>query len=201
MKALIICDVQNDFCPGGKMAINNGDNIIPIINKISKLERFDLVIATRDWHPKNHISFASTHNVEDYTTVNDRIVFPDHCIRSTIGSDFRPSFDTSHINIIINKGMEKDFDSFSAFSNEDGKETRLKSILNGFDEIYICGISTDGCIYDTALDAFSAWNENEPKIFIIQDACADFNENDAILAISDLKSKGVKIISSSSLLE
>jgi len=192
MKALIIVDVQNDFCPGGSLAVENGDRIISNINKFSTLGKFDLVVATQDWHPENHISFASSHLVEDFSQVGEKIVWPVHCKQGTRGAELRPSLNQNPINMILRKGMNLAADSYSAFADDDGVETGLRKCLDGVDEIYIVGIATDVCVKATALDAVTAWRDKAPKVYVIKDACAGVTaegEEDAIKFMSEHRIK------------
>ena len=157
--ALLIIDVQNDFCPGGNLAVEGGDNIIPTVNAVS--ERFPLVVATKDWHPEAHVSFASTHpgrNVQDTVRVDnvDQVLWPDHCVRGSSGADFHPELDVRPINLVLHKGTKQWLDSYSAFFENDKRtETGLRSLLEGlgFDRVVVCGLAADVCVYFTAVDA------------------------------------------------
>lgn len=193
-KALIIVDVQNDFCPGGSLAVEDGDKIIPNINKLSKSGEFDIIIASKDWHPRNHISFAKTHNVEPFTQVENKIVWPIHCVQGSTGAELRPSLNTHKINLILHKGMDLNHDSYSAFADDDGKETGLRDILKSEYDMYICGIATDVCVNATALDAFTAWKINNPDVYVITDACAGVTPEGVEDTLSDLETKGIKLI-------
>lgn len=117
MNCLIIVDVQNDFCPGGALEVKDGDQVVPVINKVSNL--FDKVIATKDWHPYNHVSFAKTHNknVYDIIKINDieQVLWPVHCVQGTNGSDFHKDLDIRCLDLIVHKGTNPNIDSYSAF--------------------------------------------------------------------------------------
>ncbi|MFZ2864349.1 MAG: nicotinamidase/pyrazinamidase, partial [Ignavibacteriaceae bacterium] len=120
MKALIIIDIQNDFLPGGALAVNKGDEVIPVINKLQGNDYFDLIAATQDWHPQNHGSFASNHPGKkqfDKTLLGglEQILWPDHCVQETSGAEFSAKLDTKKIEAIFRKGMDPDIDSYSGF--------------------------------------------------------------------------------------
>ena len=156
--ALIIVDVQNDFCEGGKLSVPNANKIIPIINEVQK--KFKTVILTQDWHPKKHKSFASQHNKEPFSEINmyygRQTLWPDHCIQGTKGAEFHKCLDTKKSNIIIRKGFRENIDSYSAFFEND-RETNTG--LDGFlkdlkiKNIFLCGLAFDYCVFYTALDA------------------------------------------------
>ncbi len=159
IKALIVVDVQNDFCPGGALAVNEGNKIIPVINSI--IDKFDIIISTQDWHPANHISFASTH---ENKKINEHIIiggitqalWPDHCVQGTEGADFAKDLNTKKFNLILRKGMDPNLDSYSAFLENDQKtETGLHGYLNAMSvsQLHICGLATDYCVFFSAMDS------------------------------------------------
>jgi nicotinamidase/pyrazinamidase len=157
-KALIIVDVQNDFIPGGALAVPEGDKVVDVINRIQK--NFDLVIATQDWHPPDHGSFAASHagkKVGDIISLHGlpQILWPVHCVQGTKGAEFVPSLDTSRIRKVFKKGTDVEIDSYSGlFDNGHRKATGLGDYLkeNGVTEVYIAGLATDYCVKYTALD-------------------------------------------------
>ncbi|HEY4538849.1 MAG TPA: bifunctional nicotinamidase/pyrazinamidase [Faecalibacter sp.] len=161
MKALIIVDVQNDFIPGGKLAVPEGDTIIPRINELQK--KFDLVVATQDWHPANHKSFASQHegkNPFDIIELNglQQTLWPDHCIQGTPGANLHQDLNTNRIEAIFRKGTNPEIDSYSGFfDNGRKKNTGLHGYLQDrkVDAVYVCGLAADYCVYYTAMDALS----------------------------------------------
>lgn len=159
MKALIIVDVQNDFLPGGALEVPKGDDIIPVINSL--IMDYPLVVATQDWHPQNHQSFASQHaehQTFDLIDLNGlpQILWPDHCIQGSAGADFAADLNTKPIEAIFRKGMDKDIDSYSGFyDNGRRKATGLAGYLKerGVSEVHICGLAADFCVYFTAMDS------------------------------------------------
>lgn len=165
--ALIIVDIQNDFLPGGSLAVPHGDEIIPIINELQN--EFDLIILTQDWHPVGHHSFASSHQSKNpFETVRligeEQTLWPDHCIQGTKGAEFSPLLETSKASLIIRKGMNPLIDSYSGFF-DNGKlnSTGLAGYLieKGVKKISICGLAEDFCVYYTAMDALELGFEVE----------------------------------------
>lgn len=159
MKALLIIDVQNDFLPGGALAVENAGEIIPIINALQK--EFPFVIASKDWHPKGHISFASTHHKKERETVHlaygEQVLWPDHCVQFSQGSDFPPSLETSRITYIVYKGADLLVDSYSAFFDQNRGPTGLADYLRSheIDHLYVVGLVIEYCVKATVLDALS----------------------------------------------
>jgi len=159
MKALIIVDVQNDFMPDGSLAVPDGDAIVPVINRISK--KFDLVVATQDWHPPEHKSFASNQKGRQSFEIIDlngiaQTLWPDHCVQGTSGADFYPGLDTRPVEAIFRKGIDPEIDSYSGFyDNQHLKSTGLAGYLRekGVTDVYGCGLAGDICVCDTLKDA------------------------------------------------
>ncbi|MFP4011953.1 MAG: bifunctional nicotinamidase/pyrazinamidase [Spirochaetaceae bacterium] len=201
--ALLIIDVQNDFCPGGSLAVEHGNDIIPVINHVSP--RFPMVVATQDWHPEGHVSFASFHEgaaVQDIVRIGDidQILWPDHCVQGTRGAEFHPELDVKPVNLILHKGTKQELDSYSAFFENDKKtETGLRSLLQGlgFDRVVVCGLAADVCVYFTAVDARAVGFETA----VLWDATrgVDIPEGSVEKARDDMKSRGVAFIESSEL--
>ena len=202
MNALIIIDIQNDFCTGGALPVKDGDKIIPLTNWLQ--EKFDLAVATQDWHPKNHKSFASTHNKSIGAVIElngiQQILWPDHCVQNTFGSEFHPNLKTSKIQKIFKKGENTEIDSYSGFYDNDHRHaTGLENYLKekGVTDVYLVGLATDYCVKFTALDAVkSGFNT-----YVILDACkgVNLNEGDVDKAIKEMESHGVNIIKSKDL--
>ncbi|MGV0923039.1 bifunctional nicotinamidase/pyrazinamidase [Empedobacter tilapiae] len=161
MKALIIVDMQYDFLPGGSLAVNDGDKIIERINKLQ--EKYDIVVATQDWHPANHKSFASQHlekNTFDVIELNGnrQVLWPDHCIQGTKGAEIHKDIKQNKISAVIRKGMNPEVDSYSAFFDVNKKNpTGLHGFLkdHNITSVYICGLAADYCVYHTAKDALT----------------------------------------------
>jgi nicotinamidase/pyrazinamidase len=204
MKALIIVDIQNDFLPGGALAVNRGDEIIPVVNKLQHSGYFDLIIATQDWHPKDHGSFASNHpGKKPFEKTNlsglEQILWPDHCVQGTEGAEFSKLLDVKNIEAIFRKGMDKNIDSYSAFfDNAKLKETGLAGYLKGrnVDEVFIAGLAGDFCVFYSSMDAI----ESGFKVTVIEDATRSIDDKGFKRAFKELKEKGGKIIKSSSIL-
>lgn len=158
-RALIVVDMQNDFMPGGALAVPGGDTIVETINRLAR--QFSNVVLTQDWHCPGHTSFASSHpGREVYETFDafygPQVLWPDHCVMGTKGADFHPKLDIPHAGLILRKGYHKDVDSYSAFLEADRKtRTGLDGWLasRGITEIVICGVATDFCVGWTACDA------------------------------------------------
>jgi len=198
MKALVIVDAQIDFMPGGALAIANGDSIVPVINKL--LPKFELVVATQDWHPANHASFASNHQGKKPFDIielfgMDQVLWPDHCVQGTEGAGFHPEMETLKITAIFRKGINPEIDSYSGFfDNSHLHSTGLAGYLRekGANELYFCGLAADICVYFTIIDAL---NEGF-KAVLIEDATCPLNPDEFVKIRKELQEKGVEIISS-----
>jgi len=160
--ALIIVDVQKDFMPSGKLPVPNGDLVIPAINWMMENMRFDYIVATQDYHPKRHKSFASSHPGRDlYETIRipetglSQVLWPDHCVKGTVGANIHPDLKLPDDTHIFPKGTNKLYDSYSGFKDDGGIPTGLGNYLKdvGVEEVYIVGLTTDYCVQFTALDA------------------------------------------------
>ncbi len=203
MKALILIDLQYDFLPNGSLAVDRSDEILPIINNIQL--KFDHIIATRDWHPANHKSFASNHNGKKPGDIIElqglqQVLWPDHCVQGSPGAEITANINQAKIDYIIYKGTNTEIDSYSAFfDNGRLKQTELDSYLkrNEISTIYVAGLTTDYCVYFTVLDGLSLGY----NVFVIEDACraVNLNPGDSEKALKDMKKKGAKIIQSSEL--
>jgi len=161
MRALAIIDVQNDFMPGGSLAVHRGDIIIPVINGLQK--HFELVVATQDWHPVNHKSFASNHpGKKPFDRIilkgTDQVLWPDHCIQGSDGAEFHAGLETGRIAAIFRKGMDPEIDSYSGFfDNGHLISTGLSGYLKekGVTEVAFCGLASDICVYHTIKDSIA----------------------------------------------
>ncbi|MGA2407930.1 MAG: bifunctional nicotinamidase/pyrazinamidase [Bacteroidales bacterium] len=202
MKTLIIIDVQNDFIPGGQLEVPGGDMILPVINRIQNY--FDLIVATQDWHPKTHKSFASNHFDKkpfDRMVLHglEQILWPDHCIQGSKGAELHPDLEINKIAAIFRKGMDPEFDSYSGFfDNGHQMNTGLVGYLKekGTSELYFCGLAADICVYYTILDSL---NEGFSATLIEDASCPLYPERfDDIKC--ELAKLGVHIMFSNELL-
>jgi len=200
MNALLLVDLQNDFLPGGARAVPEGDQVVPVANEL--MDRFDLVIATQDWHPAGHGSFASQHpggSVGDLIELNglQQILWPDHCVEGSPGADFAPGFLRDRVNKVIHKGTDAGIDSYSAlFDNGHRKATGLDEYLKerGVDQLYMLGLATDYCVKFTALDA----RQLGLQVHLIEDGCRGVNlsPGDSDAALAELREAGCRIVRS-----
>ena len=198
-KALLVVDIQNDFTPGGALGVNRGDEVIEIANRVMK--NFDHVIATQDWHPPDHKSFASQHEGKipgEFIELNGlpQILWPDHCVMGTRGAEFAPGLNISGITKVVQKGLNKEVDSYSGFfDNAHGHATGLEDYLRsqGIDDLYILGLATDYCVKYTALDA----RKLGFNIGLIIEGVrgVELNPGDCDAAIEEMKEAGVKVVS------
>lgn len=199
MKVLLAIDVQNDFCPGGSLAVPQGDQIIPVVNRLS--ERFGHMILTQDWHPADHSSFASSHDgKKPYETIQmpygEQVLWPDHCVQNSDGAAFHPELDTERAEVIIRKGFRKEVDSYSAFYENDHKtQTGLAGYLRerGFTDIYVCGLATDFCVRWSVLDG-----RNEGfRMHVVEDGVKGIDLDGSVdQAWREMKEVGAEVIRS-----
>lgn len=203
MTALILVDLQNDFMPGGALPVQDGDKILPAINRLLNA-KFDAIIATKDWHPAQHGSFATTHGkaVYDKVILNglEQILWPEHCVQGSPGAEFSPGWDHSKVDKIIFKGIEKETDSYSTFyDNAHRRSTGLFDLLKEkkISKLYIAGLATDYCVKFSALDAIDLGFE----IYVITDACKAVNihPQDEIKALKEMEQAGAHLITSKEL--
>lgn len=202
-KALIMVDLQNDFCTGGSLAVPEGEKVVPIANQLQS--KFDLVVATQDWHPHDHMSFAVNHpgyGVGDQIIVDEipQILWPSHCEQNTKGAEFHPDLNTQAIARIVHKGIDKKIDSYSAFfDNAHRRSTGLGDYLKSesVQEVYIIGLATDYCVKYSSLDAVHLGF----TVYVIADACrgVELNPGDTDRAFAEMQAAGVKLIQSDAL--
>jgi len=195
----LIIDVQNDFCPGGALGVNGGDEIIPLINSLTR--RFDNVVLTQDWHPAGHSSFASSHEGKapfemielSYGMQN---LWPDHCVQGSFGAQFHKALDTDKTQMIIRKGFRSGIDSYSAFFENDQKtRTGLAGFIRerGFKRVFMAGLATDYCVGFSALDGKGLGLD----VYVIEDACRAINMAGSLEAmLQQFDEQGVKRIQS-----
>ena len=195
--ALIVVDVQNDFCPGGSLAIQEGDAVVDIINRIAP--RFAYTAATKDWHPAGHISFASSHaGKKPFEVITDgggQTLWPDHCVQGAPGAEFHPGLDTRPFSAVIHKGRRPGMDSYYAFfENDRATPTGLEFLLRGlgYGRVFLCGLAADVCVFYSARDALSLGFET----YLIEDASKGVAPGSTQDALAQLKEAGASIITS-----
>jgi nicotinamidase/pyrazinamidase len=170
---LLVIDVQNDFCPGGNLAVPEGDKVVPVINQLA--QRFHHVVATQDWHPAGHHSFASSHaSRKPYDSIEaaygPQILWPDHCVQGTDGADFHSGLALRNLELVIRKGFRPHIDSYSAiFENDHATPTGLAGYLRerGIKRVFIAGLALDFCVRYSAEDA----KRQGFDVVVIEDAC------------------------------
>ena len=199
MKTLIITDVQHDFMPGSVLGAPHANEIVPIINRI--IPHFDHVIATLDWHPENHVSFADAHGakVGDVRRVGGReqILWPVHCVQNSHGAHFAKGLHTEKIEVVFHKGVDANVDSYSAFFDAARhRATGLEAYLEKHNlwKLYFVGLATDYCILYSVLDALELGFD----VTVIRDACRaiDLHKGDGERAMETMRSKGAKLVDS-----
>jgi nicotinamidase/pyrazinamidase len=207
MNALILVDIQNDFLPGGALAVPDGDGVIPVANRLIDSEQFTCVVATQDWHPHDHGSFAANHpgtNIGQVIELNGlpQILWPVHCVQKTSGADFPADLNVGRFEEVFPKGTDPAIDSYSGFfDNGHRKSTRLGEYLRelGMTSVYVCGLAIDYCVKFTALDATQLGFETT----LIQDASRGVNlrHGDVDRAVEEMRTAGVRIATCEELLE
>ena len=200
MNALILVDLQYDFMPGGSLAVPEGDRVVPIANRL--IPHFDKVVATQDWHPANHKSFASQHagrRVGEVIQVNglEQVLWPDHCVQKTRGAALHDDLKIENVNHVVYKGTNREIDSYSGFfDNGHGQATGLAAWLHDHDvtEIAILGLATDYCVKFTALDAI----ELGFPTTLIEDGSrgVDLHPGDIEQAVAEMENAGVNVMTS-----
>ena len=200
MDALVIVDIQNDFLPGGALAVPEGDRVIPVINRI--VGRFEVVVATQDWHPPEHCSFAANHPGAEVGQVIEvdgleQILWPVHCVQNTPGAALAEGLDTSRVEKVFYKGTDPRIDSYSAlYDNAHRRSTGLAEYLKGrgVTDLYLAGLATDYCVKFSALDAVA----DGFRTYVIIDACraVELNVGDARRAVEEMRRAGVTVLDS-----
>ena len=203
-RALLLVDIQRDFLPGGALAVPHGDAILPIVNAIQPA--FDLIVASRDWHPADHGSFASQHpgtRVGDVVELDglSQTVWPDHCIQGTEGAKFADGLDRTRWDHVVTKGTTTTLDSYSAFfDNGHRQSTGLGDYLGrrGVERVYVAGLATNVCVKFTVLDACNLGFAT----FLITDACrgVDISPGDVDASLQEMQSAGVQFVTSENIL-
>lgn len=200
MRALVLVDIQNDFCPGGALAVPDGDAVVSVANRL--LGKFNLVVATQDWHPENHGSFAAKHPGRQPYEMGElaglpQVMWPVHCVQGTAGAQFHPDLNTTRIHRVFPKGTDPTIDSYSGFfDNGKRKETGLAQFLRseGVQELFVMGLATDYCVRATAVDAIGLGF----AVTLVQDGCrgVELNAGDIDRALTDMRSVGICITQS-----
>jgi nicotinamidase/pyrazinamidase len=203
MKALILVDIQNDFLPGGALAVPRGDEVIPIANRVQPA--FDLIVATQDWHPAGHGSFASTRPGRKPGEVDElaglpQVLWPDHCVQGSRGAEFARALEMNRVEAIFRKGTDPSIDSYSGFfDNGHRKATGLGDYLKGraATDVYVAGLATDYCVKFTALDA----RKLGFRTFLVQDASrgVELRAGDVARAVDEMRQAGVEVVQSTRL--
>jgi len=196
-EALIVIDMQNDFCPGGALPVEGGDEIVPAINRLIELAPH--VILTQDWHPAGHSSFASSHpGMAPFETTTmpygEQTLWPDHCVRGSTGADFHPGLRWTTAELVVRKGFRAEIDSYSAFFENDHKTpTGLAGYLRerGITKVQLCGLATDFCVAFSALDAMAEGFSTS----VVLDACRGIDLNGSLAAMTArMRHAGVNLI-------
>jgi nicotinamidase/pyrazinamidase len=200
MRALILVDLQHDFCPGGALAVNKGDETIAIANRL--MPHFSLIVATQDWHPANHKSFATQHpGKKPGDTIEldgkPQVLWPPHCVQDTPGAELHKELDRSKITEVIRKGTDASIDSYSGFfDNNHEKATGLAEWLRErwISRVYLMGLATDYCVKYTALDASKLGFE----VWVIEDGCraVELTKGDGDRALLEMRGQGAHVIES-----
>ena len=198
MKALIVVDIQIDFCPGGALAVQEGDLIVPLVNRVR--EDYDLVVFTQDWHPADHQSFAANHPGKKIGDLIDldglpQVLWPVHCVQETVGAKFHPSLDIRSTDKVFRKGTDPRVDSYSAFfDNAHRKSTGLADYLRGrrVTRLSLCGLATDYCVKFSALDAI----QEGFQVAVLSQLCRGVNlqPQDSHHALIEMKAAGASIV-------
>ena len=194
---LVIVDVQNDFCPGGALAVPQGDDIVPVVNRLAT--EFTHVVLTQDWHPRGHASFASSHpGKHPFDTIDvsygEQILWPDHCVQGTRGAAFHTKLDVPHAELVLRKGFRAAIDSYSAFFENDRRTpTGLVAYLKErrLDRITLCGLATDFCVFYSAIDG----RQSGFEVTVVTDACRGIDMDGSLAnAMRSMKEAGITIL-------
>ncbi len=206
MKALLLIDIQNGFCPGGNLPVIDGDKVVPIANALIENGGYDLIVASQDWHPANHGSFASQHPGTQPFEMGElsgkaQVLWPDHCVQGTTDAEFHPDLNIQAFDFIQQKGDNPAVDSYSAFrDNDKWATTGLADYLSrqGVTVLDICGLATDYCVSFSALDARDMLPD--VKVRFIEDASRGIDPEGIKAAIAAMRAKGVAVVNSTDIL-
>lgn len=202
-KALLLIDIQNGFCPGGNLPVAEGDAVVPVANRLMRSGRYDLVVASQDWHPANHGSFASQHPGKKPFDMGElsgqsQVMWPDHCVQDTPDAEFHPDLDQSRIDFVQRKGENPAVDSYSAFRDNDRSAlTGLSDYLRSKNvtELDLMGLATDYCVRFSALDAVDMLPG--VKVRLIADGCRGIDPAGVRQAFDAMADAGIEIVDSS----
>jgi len=195
--ALIVIDVQNDFCPGGALAVAEGDRVVPLVNRMAPA--FGIRVFTQDWHPADHMSFADNHpGAAAFSSVampyGPQVLWPRHCVQGTRGAEFHPGLDTSSADLVLRKGFRPEIDSYSAFfENDHATATGLAGYLRdrGVRRVWLAGLATDFCVAWSAIDALG----RDLAVVLVEDACRAIDLDGSLaVAMRQMRSGGVSIV-------
>jgi nicotinamidase/pyrazinamidase len=199
---LLVVDIQNDFCPGGNLAVPRGDEVVPLINGLAA--KFAHVVLTQDWHPRGHLSFASSHpGKKPYQMIElsygTQVLWPDHCVQGTAGAAFREDLAVPHAELVLRKGYHREIDSYSAFYENDRKtRTGLSGYLRerAFRRVFLAGLAFDFCVRYSAEDA----SREGFEAIVIEDACRGIDVDGSMAATRELfRTLGIRCISASAI--
>ncbi len=206
MKALLLVDIQNGFCPGGNLPVPDGDKVVPVANRLIEEGGYDVIVLSQDWHPADHGSFASQHPGKQPFEMGElsgqpQMLWPDHCVQGTGDAEFHPDLRMDEVDYIQQKGENPAIDSYSAFRDNDrAAVTGLAGYLRAqqIDELDICGLATDYCVRFSALDAI----EMLPgvRVCVIEDASRGIDAEGVKAAIEEMRQKGIGIVRSHDIL-
>ncbi len=194
--ALVVIDVQNDFCPGGALAVAEGDRVVPLVNRIAP--EFPIRVFTQDWHPADHMSFAENHpGAAPFSSVKrpygPQVLWPAHCIQGTWGAEFHPDLDTDAADLVVRKGFRPEIDSYSAFFENDHRTaTGLAGYLRdrGVRRVWLAGLATDFCVSWSAIDALG----HDFEVTLLEDACRAIDLDGSLdVAMRQMRSGGIRM--------
>jgi nicotinamidase/pyrazinamidase len=199
-RALLVVDVQNGFCAEGNLPVPDGEAVVPVINRLMAEGGYDLVVASQDWHPPDHKSFASQHSGKKPFEMGSlrgrpQVMWPDHCVQGTRDAELHPELDRSRIHLVQRKGEDRETDSYSAFrDNHAERTTGLDAELkrHGIEELDVCGLATDYCVKFSALDAVAMLPG--VKVRVIENASRGITPEGVQSALEELRRAGVEVV-------
>lgn len=207
MRALLLVDIQNGFCPGGNLPVPDGDKVVPVANRLIDSGKYQLIVASQDWHPAGHGSFASSHPGKQPFDMGElsgkpQMMWPDHCVQHTPDAELHPDLKADEIDLIQQKGEDPRVDSYSAFrDNDHDASTGLSDFLEdqGVTDLDVCGLATDYCVKLSAIDALDMIPG--VRVRFIEDASRGLTPEGVASAINEMKFRGIEIIDSSKVLD